>query len=103
MTTAVNEQPAAQRTRRAHPAAALPRLLPAARTPEPLRSHLARLGPVPHRNRANPGNRTDRTDRPERTDRTARTDRTDRPDDRTGRNNRPGSLIADLEAAGLTG
>src|ERR1700733_8589665 len=84
MTTAVNEQPAAQRTRQAHPAAGLPRLLPAARTPEPLRAHLARLGPVPYRNRGNRTNRTDRTNR-------------------TGRSNRPGSLIADVEAAGLTG
>jgi hypothetical protein len=84
MTTAVNEQPAAQRTRQAHPAAGLPRLLPAARTPEPLRAHLARLGPVPYRDR---GNRTDRTDN--RTDRTDnRTDRTDRADNRN-RPNRP--------------
>ncbi len=87
MTTAVNEQPAAQRTRQAHPAAGLPRLLPAARTPESLRAHLARLGPVPYRDRADRADRADRTDR----------------GDRTGRNNRPGSLIADVEAAGLTG
>jgi NADH:ubiquinone oxidoreductase subunit F (NADH-binding) len=107
MTTAVNEQPAAQRTRQAHPAAGLPRLLPAARTPEPLRAHLARLGPVPYRDRGNrtdrTDNRTDRTDRADnRTDRTDRTDRTGRTG-RTGRNTRPGSLIADVEAAGLTG
>ncbi len=75
MTTAVNEQTAAQRTRQAHPVPGLPRLLPTPRTPESLRAHLARFGPTPYRNKED-RNKEDR-------------------------NNPP--LIADLEAAGLTG
>ena len=86
MTTAVNESSAADRhphptwthaehaqdARQARPATGLPRLLPPPRTPESLRAHLARLGPVPYSHRA-------------------------------ARSNRPNSLIADVEAAGLTG
>ncbi len=87
MTTAVNESPAArpaQQARQAHPAQpaqpapGLPRLLPVSQKPEPLRAHLARLGPIPYR------------------DRTGRTGR-------TGRGDRQRSLIADIQAAGLTG
>jgi len=108
MTTAVNEPSAARhphptwpyaahQSGQAHPATAagLPRLLPASQKPESLRAHLARLGPVPYRNRGNRGNQGDqgdRSDRGNRSDLSAWTRSTQHAD-----------LIADLEAAGLTG
>ena len=76
----------ARQTGQARPAPGLPRLLPAAQKPESLRAHLARLGPVPNSNRSDRGDRGDRGR-----------------SGWSGRNNRAGSLIADLEAAGLTG
>ncbi|MGH3225125.1 MAG: hypothetical protein ACRDPY_41665, partial [Streptosporangiaceae bacterium] len=93
MTTAVNEPSAARhqhpswphagqaqagQAQKARPAPGLPRLLPVPQKPEPLRAHLARLGPVPYQDRGDRGGRT-------------------------SRGNRPGSLIADIEAVGLTG